>query len=103
VIDRVGAQLEGQRLVAVRPGPRLRQLRHDLELGRDLDQLVAQGSENDATDEGACTGRVEHIGIVLQTYPQRGRLSNRSSAARERCQGQGEGQSTHGKSSPESR
>ena len=50
----------------------------NFELGRDVDQLVAQRGEDDAADEGARPVRVEHVGILLQADPQRLRRRGRA-------------------------
>ena len=47
-----------------------RELRHDLQLLVDVEQLVAQRREDDAADEGARQRRVEHVGILGQADAQ---------------------------------
>ena len=64
------AQLQGQGLVVRRPGIGSRQLRHDVELVVDIEQLVAQRGEHDAADEAACHGRIEDIGVFGQADAQ---------------------------------
>src|SRR5215469_8330184 len=65
-----GAQLDDEPLVAVRPLPFGRQLRDDLQLGTDIDELVAQRREDDAADIGSGKRRVEDIGVRAETNPQ---------------------------------
>ena len=50
---------------------RQRQLRHDVELVVDVEQLVAQRREHDAADVGARQRRVEHVGVLGQADAQR--------------------------------
>ena len=69
-----GAQLERQRLVVGRPLVAGRELRHDLQLLVDVEQLVAQRREDDAADEGARQRRVEHVGILGEADAQGLRL-----------------------------
>ncbi len=63
-------QLDGERLVVVRPFVLGRQLRHDLEVGGNVEELVAQPGEDDAPDEGARQRRVENIGILVEPDAQ---------------------------------
>ena len=62
--------LHDQALVAVGPLPLGGELRHDVELGADIDELVAQGRKDDAADIGARQGRVEQIGVLGEPDPQ---------------------------------
>ncbi|CUJ99094.1 Uncharacterised protein [Achromobacter xylosoxidans] len=64
--QRVFAQLEGQHLVVRVERPRGGQLRHEVQLGIDVHQLVAQRGEDDAADVGAGAVRVQHVRIFLQ-------------------------------------
>src|SRR6202790_1868103 len=67
-----GPQLD-RHLLAVGGGlMRQRQLRHDVELLVDVEQLVAECREYDAADIGARHGRVEDIGILAKPDAQRG-------------------------------
>src|SRR5262245_41579603 len=50
---------------------RERQLRHDVDVLVDVEQLVAQRGEHDAADVGAGQCRIEHVRILGQTNPQR--------------------------------
>ena len=51
---------------------RQRELRHDVELFVDVEQLVAEGREHDAADIGARQRRIENVGILGEPDPQRG-------------------------------
>ena len=80
------AQLDGQRLVVGRPFVAGRELRHDVQLLVDVEQLVAQRGEHDAADEGARQRRIEHVGVFGQADAQRLRRAAsgaRRAAARE--------------------
>ncbi|CPP92888.1 Uncharacterised protein [Bordetella pertussis] len=66
----IGAQLECQRLVVLAEAPRLRQLRHELQLLVDVDQLVAQRGEDNAAHIGAGAVRIEHVRVFLQADAQ---------------------------------
>jgi len=48
------------------------ELRHDLEIGGDVEELVAERGEDQAADVGAADRRVEGVGIVVQADPQHG-------------------------------
>jgi hypothetical protein len=50
------------------------ELRNDLQLLVDVEQLVAERREDDAADEGARQCRVEDVGVLGQTDAQRLRL-----------------------------
>ena len=47
------------------------ELRHDVQLLVDVEQLVAQPGEHDAPDIGGGQGRIEHIEVLPQRDPQR--------------------------------
>ena len=64
-------QLHRHGLVVVAEFPLRRQHRHDAELGVDIDELVAERSEDDAADIGARQGRVEDVGVLGKADPQR--------------------------------
>ena len=64
------ADFHHQALVAVHPLPLGSELRHDVEFGADIDELVAQGRKDDAGDVGARQGRVEQIGVLGEPDPQ---------------------------------
>jgi hypothetical protein len=64
------AELEGQRLAVVTPLPFSGEFRRELQVGCDVDELVAQGREHDAANECACAMRVEHVGVVVQADAQ---------------------------------
>ena len=64
------SQLDRQRLVVGRPFVAGRELRNDVELLVDIEQLVAQGGEDDAPDEGSRQRRVEHVGVFGQSHAQ---------------------------------
>jgi hypothetical protein len=68
------AQFHGQRLAVGRPLVAGGQLRHDVELFVDLQQLVAQGAEDHAADEGAGQRRVQHVRVFGQADAQGLRL-----------------------------
>ena len=48
-----------------------RELRHDVQLLVDVEQLVAERGEDDAADIGARQRRIEHVGILGQADAQR--------------------------------
>src|SRR5512132_650145 len=50
---------------------RERQLRHDVDVLVDVEQLVAQRGEHDAADVGAGQCRIEHVRVLGQTNSQR--------------------------------
>ena len=56
-------KLDGHRLAVGRGLVGQRELRHDVELLVDIEQLVAKGREDDASDIGAPERRIEHVGI----------------------------------------
>jgi hypothetical protein len=56
-------QMNHQRLV-VRPFVPGGELRHDVQLCVDIEQLVAQAGEHDATDIGGGNRRVHHVQIL---------------------------------------
>ncbi len=64
-------ELHDQRLVVRRPLPRRRELRHDVELLVDVDQLVAQGREHDAPDERARKRGIEDVRVLGEAEAQR--------------------------------
>ena len=65
------AQLDDEALVAVDPFPLGRELRDDVELGADIDELVAERGEDDAADIGARQRRVQQVGVFGEPDPQR--------------------------------
>ena len=74
------AQLHDEALVVVDPLPLGRELRHDVELGADVDELVAERGEDDAADIGARQGRVEDVGVFGEPDPQRRLRRSRAGA-----------------------
>jgi hypothetical protein len=50
---------------------RQRELRHDVELLVDVEQLVAERREHDTTDIGASERRIEDVGVLGEADPQR--------------------------------
>ena len=79
-------QLDGDRLAVGRGLVRERELRHDVELLVDVEQLVAERGEHDAADIGARERRIENVGVLGKADAQRGlgrgrRRRARSSAA----------------------
>ena len=75
VEQHVAAQLEPQGQPVRRPRPAARELRHELDLLVDVDQLVAERGEDDAPGEARAGRRIERIGIGLQPDAQARRLS----------------------------
>src|SRR5258708_39023305 len=75
----------GRRLVAQR------QLRHDVELFVDVEQLVAKRGKYDGADIGARQRRIENIGVFGQADPQGG-LGVSAGCKREQQRGRGRGQ-----------
>ena len=67
----LGAQLDGEHLVVPRPFIRCGELRHDLEVGGDVEQLVAERGVDDAPDISSRQGGIEDVGILGETDPQR--------------------------------
>ena len=73
-------EIHGQLLAVVGPCPGRCELRDDLQIGRDVDQLVAQRGENDAPHEAAGLIGIEKIGVLIepdlefggQTRPHKG-------------------------------
>jgi hypothetical protein len=47
-----------------------RELRHDLEVGRDVDELVAHRGEDDPADEGPRQRRIEDVGVFGEADPE---------------------------------
>src|SRR3546814_13182405 len=72
------AQVHGQRLAVVRPRPGGGELRDQLQLRRDVDQLVAQRGIDDAADEGARLTRIENLRLLLQSDPAGGGTRRRA-------------------------
>ena len=60
-------------------GVRERELRHDIQILINVEQLVAKGSKDDAPDIGPGERGIEHIRILGQPDPQR-RLGRRQPA-----------------------
>ena len=63
-------QLDGDGLAVFRGRVRERELRHDVEIGVDVEQLVAHRGEHDAAHIGARGGRIEIVGILRETDAQ---------------------------------
>ena len=68
------AQRHGQREIVRRPVPRRGELRHEVVLRVDVDQLVAHGGEHDAADEAAAACGVQRIRVLVEADAQRGRV-----------------------------
>ncbi len=66
-----GSQLDGDFLAVLGGVVRERQLRHDVELVVDVEELVADRREHDAADVGARQRRVEDVGVLGQADAQR--------------------------------
>ena len=58
------------RCVGILPFVAGRQHRDDVELGIDVEQLVADAGEHDASDIGRAEGRIEQVGILAQADVQ---------------------------------
>ena len=71
-------ELDGDGLAVGRGLLAERQLRHDVELVVDVEQLVAQRGEDDAADIGARERRIEHVGILGQPDAQVGLRRSRA-------------------------
>ena len=80
----VRAQLDRHRLAVVGRIMGQRELRHDVELLVDVEELVAQGREDDASDIGAGERRVEHVGILGKSDAERRLRARQSDGCRER-------------------
>ncbi len=65
------AQRHHQALIVVDPMPFGRELRDDLQIGADIDELVAHRDEDDAADKRARERRVENVGVFGETDAQR--------------------------------
>ena len=83
----VGAQFDDNLFAISRCFRRQSQLRHNIELGVDIKQLVAQRGKDDAPDIGARQTGIEHIGIFRQTDAhaglRRGHAQGQSKAPRQ--------------------
>ena len=83
-----GPELDGYFLAVGRCLVAQCELRHDVELFVDVEQLVAERCEHDAADIGAGHGRIEDIGILGKPDPQRGlRLNGCAERQQQRCRG----------------
>ena len=80
----VRAQLDRHRLAVVGGLVGQRELRHDVELLVDVEELVAKRREDDAADIGAGERRVEHVGILGKSDAERRLRARRSDGCRER-------------------
>ena len=67
-----GPQLDRDRLAVGRGLVAEGELRHDVQLLVDVEQLVAERGEDDAADIGARQRRVEHVGILGEADAQVG-------------------------------
>ena len=85
----------GDRLAVGRSLVAQRQLRHDVELLVDVEQLVADGGEHDATHVGARERGVEHVRVLGKPDAQR-RLGQRRAGDREKRGKRREPQDLHG-------
>ena len=68
----VRAQLDRNGLSVRRGLVRERELRHDVKVAVDVEQLVAQRREDDAADIGARSGRIEVVRVLGKPDPQGG-------------------------------
>ena len=85
------AHLHHKALAAVRPLPLGGELRDDVELGADVEELVAQRGKNDAAGEGPGHARVEHVGIVGKSDAQGLRCAGWAGNRQEQAQAYEEG------------
>jgi hypothetical protein len=93
----VVAQLDRQRLAVGAPLVAGRELRHDRQLLVDVEQLVAQGGEDDPADEGARQRRIEDVGILGEADAQRLRRHRERGGGQQRRAEQGDtGTDVHG-------
>ena len=69
-----GPKLQRQRLAVRRPLPGRGELRDDVQLLVDVEELVAERREHDAPDEGPRERRIEHVRILGEADAQRLRL-----------------------------
>src|SRR5262245_42114878 len=83
-----GPELDGHGLAVGRGRVAERQLRHDVELVVDVEQLVADRGEDDAPDIGAAERRIEHVGILGQPDAQIGLRAGTERGAAQQQQGQ---------------
>ena len=67
-----GPELEGDGLAVVRGRPGERQLRHQVQIRRRVDQLVAEAHQHDAADETVGARGIEAVGVLLQADPDHG-------------------------------
>ena len=92
-------------VVELHPGPQMNQqrpvigplvsggeLRHDVQLLVDVEQLVAQSGEHDAPDVGRGQRGIEHVEILPQRNPQRLRERRQSGGGHN---GRGQQKTTH--------
>src|SRR5580700_11963524 len=63
-------QLDDETFIVVDPLPLGRELRDDVELRADIDELVAERGEDDAADIGARQRGVEDVGVLGKPDPQ---------------------------------
>jgi hypothetical protein len=89
----VRPQLDRHGLAVLRGVGGQRELRHDLQVLVNVEQLVADRREHDAPHIGARERRVEHVRILGQPDPQRGLRGHRSATQRDKC---GSRRETHG-------
>ena len=80
------AHLHHKALAAVRPLPLGGELRDDVELGADVEELVAQRAKDNAAGEGPGHARVEHVGIVGKSDAQRLRRASLAGSRQEQAQ-----------------
>src|SRR5215216_1715694 len=71
-----------------------RELRHDVQLFVDVEQLVAEGCKYDAAHVSAAHGRVEDIGVFSEPDAQRG-LGGCLERQQQRCCGYCQAQNSH--------
>src|SRR5262249_53738481 len=68
--------IEGKGLPIVAESPGRGEAWNKLKVWSRIDEFIAKRGEYDAPDIGTSAVRIEHIGIVLQAYPQGDRLCN---------------------------
>ena len=86
------ADLKQQRLVVTAPFVAGGQLRHEVELLVEVEELVAQAGEDDAADEGARQARIEDVEVLGQADTQG--LGLRGCGGKAGGQGQRQAQTT---------
>ncbi len=95
-------ELDGDGLAVGRGLLAERQLRHDVELVVDIEQLVAERGEDDAADIGARESRIEHVRILGKADAQVGLCSSRADRGDRKQQRQRQAAEIHDHQAPHS-